>query len=186
MVDHVSTPTVQGITIDTQRTNSPAGSVSASETQNTNYNTTDKTNSTSTNSSGAKDDPQDRIDNNINTYINKYVKEQMFRQMKFLVTNEQDNKGDKDKKEITDSKSGIKEGWSDEGHDLYIYEQLMKDLELELLQTYQQQSGYDMKRRQKEEAKTNQTKQKQKYDMMDSLDKKHKDCKIYLEHGHKF
>eukprot|EP00536_Pseudo-nitzschia_multiseries_P012248 jgi/Psemu1/31466/gm1.31466_g len=82
MVDQVSTPTVQGTTIDTQRRSSPASSVSGSETQNTNDSTTDKTDSTS-NSSSAKDESQERTDNNINNYINRYIKEQMFRQMKF-------------------------------------------------------------------------------------------------------
>eukprot|EP00536_Pseudo-nitzschia_multiseries_P005293 jgi/Psemu1/12177/gm1.12177_g len=113
MVEHVCTLTVQGTTIDTQRTNSPASS---------------------------------RTDNNMKNYNTVYVKEQTFRQMKFPITTKQQ----------------------------------MKDLEIELLKTYQHQTGYEIQRHKEEEDNTKGEKRKQKYDMMDTLDKGDKDYKYYL------
>eukprot|EP00536_Pseudo-nitzschia_multiseries_P010990 jgi/Psemu1/27558/gm1.27558_g len=166
---------------------------SGSEQTNTNDSKTDKTKSTSI-SSNAIQDTKDRNDNNIKNYITAYVKKQRFRQMKFPITPEQafvllflynDYKlwlntinGTRIRKKFTDSKSGIKEGWSEEGQDLYGY--------IELLKTYQQQTGYDIQRRQREEDKTNENKRKQKHDMMDTLDKDDEDYKYYLAIRDKF
>eukprot|EP00536_Pseudo-nitzschia_multiseries_P014741 jgi/Psemu1/40013/gm1.40013_g len=98
---------------------------------------TDTTNSTSI-SSNAIQDTKERSDNNIKKFIAAYVKEQTLRQMKFPIRTEQAfalfflyndyelwlniTNGTRIRKKFTGSKSGINEGWREEGQDLYGYD----------------------------------------------------------------
>eukprot|EP00536_Pseudo-nitzschia_multiseries_P013775 jgi/Psemu1/36367/gm1.36367_g len=91
-------------------------------------------------------------------------------------------KGTRKRKKLTDSKSRIKEGWSEEGQELHAYvkserekqrkEQQTKDLEIELLlKIYEQQNGYQTQQHKEDKDNRKKKRHKQKYDMMETLDK---------------
>eukprot|EP00536_Pseudo-nitzschia_multiseries_P018081 jgi/Psemu1/54060/gm1.54060_g len=91
------------------------------------------------------------------------------------------------------NKADDKEGWSTEGQILYRYvlneiekrrkEQQLKDLEIELLKTYQQQDGKHTTQddEDKESKRERRQKEMEQCDLIETLDKDDEDYKYYIE-----
>jgi len=100
-------------------------------------------------------------------------------------------KGTRLRKKFTDGKSGNKEGWSNEGQDLYEYlvseleerrkEQQSKELETEILKMYQKQNG-NRKQQDKEENKEGKTR-KRKRTLVEILGEDDEDYKFFIEYN---
>eukprot|EP00536_Pseudo-nitzschia_multiseries_P002836 jgi/Psemu1/6391/gm1.6391_g len=100
-------------------------------------------------------------------------------------------KGTRKRKTLTESKSGNREGWSTQGRILYKCvlseiekrrkERHPKDLEIELLKTYQQQNGKHTPQDDEDRESKKEQRRKEQCDMIETLSKDDKDYKFYIK-----